>query len=336
MVIELFPFGRKKFAAELLPLLERARAARGPRPLVVCSLRDILVSRGERQRRHDERAAATANRWFDLVLVHADPDFARLEDSFDPRTTAARAGPLHRVRRRGRSAAAPRAAAHRPRAGLGGRWPGWRAAAAGRDRRPRAARDTATDAADRAGPCSPPTAGRSSSAAPPATPGSSSCARSPDLGAELREASASVSQCGYNTALEVVRSRRACARSPVRRRRRGRADPTCRATGDAGRDPRARSAAPRRGGAGGRHRRPRRLLPRRCRPRPRRRARPRPRSSRGRSRRRRPRELALGPAQRPRPGTPPGRVLHPRRRRRLGRREAAGVGRPDRRAMPAA
>ena len=55
IVVELFPFGRKKFAPELLPLLERARQAGSRRPLVVCSLRDILVGRPDDQRSHDER-----------------------------------------------------------------------------------------------------------------------------------------------------------------------------------------------------------------------------------------------------------------------------------------
>src|SRR3954451_9224749 len=86
LVVELFPFGRKKFTGELLPLIEEARNPRGGRALVACSLRDILVSRGERQARHDERAARVANEHFDVVLVHSDPRFARLEESFQPRT----------------------------------------------------------------------------------------------------------------------------------------------------------------------------------------------------------------------------------------------------------
>ena len=84
VMIELFPFGRKKFADELVPLLELAHADRA-RPLVVCSVRDILVGRSD-QPEHDERASRLANRWFDAVLVHADPRFARLEESFRPRT----------------------------------------------------------------------------------------------------------------------------------------------------------------------------------------------------------------------------------------------------------
>src|SRR5205085_12450591 len=78
---ELFPFGRRKFADELLPLLEEARADRARQPLVVCSLRDILVRARVEQRKHDARAVETANRYFDAVLVHSDPAFARLEES---------------------------------------------------------------------------------------------------------------------------------------------------------------------------------------------------------------------------------------------------------------
>lgn len=84
--IELFPFGRKKFAGELLPLLEKARNMGAQRPLVLCSLRDILVSQRRDQAQHDERASLLANQYFDAVLVHADPTFARLEESFRPRS----------------------------------------------------------------------------------------------------------------------------------------------------------------------------------------------------------------------------------------------------------
>jgi predicted glycosyltransferase len=82
--VELFPFGRKKFAGELLPLLQAARQPE-TRALVVCSLRDILVSQRSKQQEHDDRAATWANEFFDLVLVHSDPSFARFEDSFKPR-----------------------------------------------------------------------------------------------------------------------------------------------------------------------------------------------------------------------------------------------------------
>ena len=86
LMVELWPFGRKKFEFELLPLLEAA-LARGPRrPVVVCSLRDILVHGRVDQTRHDERASLRANAYVDAVLVHSDPAFARLDESFAPTT----------------------------------------------------------------------------------------------------------------------------------------------------------------------------------------------------------------------------------------------------------
>ncbi len=86
LIVELFPFGRRKFAGELLPLLARARDMRRGRPLVVCSVRDILVGKRRDQRAHDDNAARTVNAYFDAVLVHADPALARLEDTFQPST----------------------------------------------------------------------------------------------------------------------------------------------------------------------------------------------------------------------------------------------------------
>ncbi|MFN0124814.1 MAG: glycosyltransferase family protein [Blastocatellia bacterium] len=80
LLIELFPFGRKKFNFELLPLLARARAA-AHECRIVCSLRDILVSRAE-QAGYETGVAAVINQYFDLLLVHADPRVQRLEESF--------------------------------------------------------------------------------------------------------------------------------------------------------------------------------------------------------------------------------------------------------------
>ena len=80
LIIELFPFGRRKFADELVPLLERIQAD-GRQTRVVCSLRDILVSKRD-QARFDAQVCDLVNQYFDLVLVHADPAFQRLEETF--------------------------------------------------------------------------------------------------------------------------------------------------------------------------------------------------------------------------------------------------------------
>jgi predicted glycosyltransferase len=79
-IVELFPFGRKRFAFELIPALEKVRG--GPAPAkVICSLRDILVAKRD-QAAHEERVSGIVNRYFDRILVHGDPRFQRLEASF--------------------------------------------------------------------------------------------------------------------------------------------------------------------------------------------------------------------------------------------------------------
>lgn len=84
ILIELFPFGRLPFAGEILPLLDaaRAQAAAADRLLrIVCSLRDILVEKRDPEQ-FEQFVIATANRYFDLILVHADPAFQRLDETF--------------------------------------------------------------------------------------------------------------------------------------------------------------------------------------------------------------------------------------------------------------
>ncbi len=80
-LIEMFPFGRKHFAFELAPVLEQIRLKKMP-TAVVCSLRDILVNNKRNQAQHNERAITLMNRYFDLLLVHADPRFQTLDETF--------------------------------------------------------------------------------------------------------------------------------------------------------------------------------------------------------------------------------------------------------------
>ena len=81
LIVEMFPFGRRQMRFELLPLLERARAMR-QRPLIVCSVRDILQT-GRKPARIAE-AADWAETFFDQILVHGDPALARFEETFPP------------------------------------------------------------------------------------------------------------------------------------------------------------------------------------------------------------------------------------------------------------
>ncbi|MGI3903468.1 MAG: glycosyltransferase family protein [Janthinobacterium lividum] len=78
VLIEAYPFGRRPMRFELVPLVARAAAA-AHRPLIACSIRDIL-----QEARPDRRAEtlATIRRDFGLVLVHGDPRLVQLSDTF--------------------------------------------------------------------------------------------------------------------------------------------------------------------------------------------------------------------------------------------------------------
>ncbi len=80
LIIELFPFGRKKFSFELLPLLEYVKE-KSKTTLVVCSLRDILVEK-EDQQKYENRVINILNNFFDLLLVHSDPNVIKLDETF--------------------------------------------------------------------------------------------------------------------------------------------------------------------------------------------------------------------------------------------------------------
>lgn len=78
LILETFPFGRRQFRFELLPLLEHARARPRP-PRIICSIRDVLQRRSPVR---EDEAVDLLNRLFDEVWVHGDPDWIRLEESF--------------------------------------------------------------------------------------------------------------------------------------------------------------------------------------------------------------------------------------------------------------
>jgi predicted glycosyltransferase len=204
VVVELFPFGRRKLAGELVPLLEGARAAGA---VTACSVRDLLVARDDAGR-HDERASLLANELLDAVLVHADPRFARLDETFRPHTPLA--VPVHHTGFvvRGAAEQVPewylleRGAGTSPHVVVsagGGRVGGelLRAAAAAH-RLLAGVRTTIV-----AGPFLPE---EEWLALPRGVDGLELLRAVPDLGAVLQTASASVSQCGYNTALDVLRA----------------------------------------------------------------------------------------------------------------------------------
>ena len=192
VLVELFPFGRAKFAREIVPLLEESRAMGA---FTACSLRDILVS-GDTER--DDRARELADSLLDAVLVHSDPRFARLEETFKPSTPLRT--PVHYT---GFVTGANGTNGHRRGehvvVSAGGGRVGFtllEEAMANSYGRPMRAI---------AGPLMPDGDYELLQALKPANV---ELLRSvPDLAAELGHAAGSISQCGYNTALDLLRTR---------------------------------------------------------------------------------------------------------------------------------
>ncbi|THF48587.1 glycosyltransferase family protein [Allorhizobium terrae] len=79
VIIEAFPFGRRQVRFELLPLLDTIKATT-PKPLLLSSVRDILQE--NRKPGRDQETADLVLSHFDGVLVHGDPNFVKLEETF--------------------------------------------------------------------------------------------------------------------------------------------------------------------------------------------------------------------------------------------------------------
>ncbi|HEX3500812.1 MAG TPA: glycosyltransferase [Stellaceae bacterium] len=86
VLVESFPFGRRAFRFELVPLIAAARQA-VPRPHILASLRDVLVTRDNPARAAE--IVATVRRDFDAVLVHGDAALIDLAASFPAATEIA-------------------------------------------------------------------------------------------------------------------------------------------------------------------------------------------------------------------------------------------------------
>ncbi len=79
LLTELFPFGRRQLRFELLPLLERARARINP-PKIICSMRDILVTKPRADR--NQEIVDTIEAFYDHILVHGDERVITLAQTF--------------------------------------------------------------------------------------------------------------------------------------------------------------------------------------------------------------------------------------------------------------
>ncbi|MFY0659394.1 MAG: glycosyltransferase [Shimia sp.] len=79
VITELFPFGRRSLSAEFEALLDAAKSL--PQPaLVLASVRDILAPPSKAAKA--ARAREVIKQYYDGVLVHADPELTKLELSW--------------------------------------------------------------------------------------------------------------------------------------------------------------------------------------------------------------------------------------------------------------
>jgi predicted glycosyltransferase len=198
VIVEMFPFGRKKFAAEIIAAIEAARVRGGVR--VLSSVRDVLVTKRKDQEWHDERAARWLNQYFDAVIVHSDPTLVRLEETFSAhaalRVPLRYTGYVARAARAGRPSGTP-AGCVVVSAGGGRVGAALMRAAGAAAPEIHAATGLRTVLLGGSLDSSPSTSGVAPEcveALPPV----------PDLRALLAESAVSVSQCGYNTATDVL------------------------------------------------------------------------------------------------------------------------------------
>ena len=80
-LIELYPFGRKAFRFELDPVLDGISSGSLSPCIRLCSLRDILVEKTDKQK-YETRVLTILNNSFDGLLIHSDPAFIPLEKTF--------------------------------------------------------------------------------------------------------------------------------------------------------------------------------------------------------------------------------------------------------------
>ncbi len=80
VITEAYPFGRRQMRFELLPLMDAVQSAK-PKPLMVCSIRDILQENRAPKRVRESLDAI--HQWYDLVMVHGDPDLIPIEATLE-------------------------------------------------------------------------------------------------------------------------------------------------------------------------------------------------------------------------------------------------------------
>ncbi len=196
VLLEGYPFARRALRFELEPLLATIAETR-PKPVVVTSLRDILVAKDDPAR--TQGILDIVARSIDQILVHGDPRVIALEASFP-----AAAALSDKIRYTGYvGPAAP--VATQPRAGVvvsvGGGAVGVELLLAAAAARP-LTRLAAAPWSLVTGPAMPETDARRVEAV--AGPGLCVFRNRPDLPTMMANATLSVSQAGYNTVLDLL------------------------------------------------------------------------------------------------------------------------------------
>ena len=79
VLTEMFPFGRTAFRPELIHLFDILRA-KPNKPLIVASVRDILVTKRNPQRNNE--MLEIARTYYDRIIVHSDPALVTLDKTF--------------------------------------------------------------------------------------------------------------------------------------------------------------------------------------------------------------------------------------------------------------
>ena len=79
LITETYPFGRRMMRFELLPLLKVAHR-QAKKPLIISSIRDILQPKSKPGREVEIRDLV--KEYYDKILIHGDENFASLADTF--------------------------------------------------------------------------------------------------------------------------------------------------------------------------------------------------------------------------------------------------------------
>ncbi len=79
VVIETWPFGRRQMRFEILPLVSHLKTM-SEQPMIVCSIRDVLQQRRLKRR---EQTLTEVEEFIDLILIHGEQELTPLGASFE-------------------------------------------------------------------------------------------------------------------------------------------------------------------------------------------------------------------------------------------------------------